>query len=52
MSNVLLVTIKFKKRGLAPNEFTVRLAATDFNDNFTVKQLIDEGLQLKYDFFL
>jgi hypothetical protein len=43
MSNVFLVTIKFKKRVLAPNEFTVRLASTDFNDKFTVKQLINEG---------
>ena len=40
---VLLVTIKFKKRGLMPNEFTVRLASTDFGDSFTVKQLIDQG---------
>ena len=40
---VLRVTIKFKKRGLMPNEFTVRLASTDFGDSFTVKQLIDQG---------
>lgn len=43
MSNVLLVTIRFKKRGLMSNEFTVRLASTDFGDTYTVKQLIDEG---------
>lgn len=44
MSNqVLLVTIRFKKRGLAPNEFTVRLASTEFGDRYTVEQLIDEG---------
>jgi hypothetical protein len=42
---VLLVTIKFKKRGLMPNEFTVRLASTDFGDSFTVKQLIDQGFK-------
>ena len=40
---VLLVTIRFKKRGVLPNEFTVRLSSTDFGDTFTVKKLIDEG---------
>ena len=40
---VLLVTIRFKKRGLMPNEFTVRLASTEFGDTYTVRQLIDEG---------
>ena len=44
-NNVLLVTIRFKKRGLASNEFTVRLAATDFSDKYTVKQLIDEAYE-------
>jgi len=43
MNSVLLVTIRFKKRGLMSNEFTVRLASTDFGDTYTVKQLIDEG---------
>ena len=38
---VLRVTIKFKKRGFMPNEFTVRLASTNYS--FTVKQLIDQG---------
>ena len=42
-SQVLLVTIRFKKRGLAANEFTVRLASTDFGDTFTVRRLIDQG---------
>ena len=41
--SVFLVTIRFKKRGLMPNEFTVRLASNEFGDKFTVKQLIDEG---------
>lgn len=40
---VLLVTIRFKKRGLMPNEFTVRLASTEFGDTYTVRELIDEG---------
>lgn len=40
---VLLVTIKFKKRGVLPNEFTIRLASTDFSDTYTVKDLIEEG---------
>ena len=40
---VLLVTIKFKKRILMTNEFTVRLATTEFNDTFTVEQLLCEG---------
>lgn len=40
---VLLVTIRFKKRGLMPNEFTVRLASTDFGETYTVRELIDEG---------
>jgi hypothetical protein len=43
-NNVLLVTIRFKRRGLAPNEFTVRLASTDFSDTYTVRQLIQEGM--------
>ncbi|CAF0728504.1 unnamed protein product [Brachionus calyciflorus] len=44
MSNqVWLVTIRFKKRGLMPNEFTVRLASTEFGDMYTVKELIDVG---------
>lgn len=42
-NQVLLVTIRFKKRGLMPNEFTVRLASTEFGDTYTVRQLIDEG---------
>jgi hypothetical protein len=42
-SKVMLVTIRFKKRGILPNEFTVRLASTDFSDTYTVRQLIDEG---------
>lgn len=42
---VLLVTIRFKKRGLMPNEFTVRLASTDFGDTYTVRELIDEGFK-------
>ena len=41
--NVLLVTIRFKKRGLAANEFTVRLATTDFSDTYTVREMIDAG---------
>jgi hypothetical protein len=43
MNSVFQVTIRFKKRGLAPNEFTVRLAATDFGETSTVRQLIDQG---------
>jgi hypothetical protein len=41
---VLLVTIRFKRRLIMPNEFTVRLASTDFGDTFTVEKLIEEGL--------
>lgn len=40
---VLLVTIKFKKRILMTNEFTVRLASTEFDDKYTVEQLLCEG---------
>lgn len=40
---VLLVTIKFKRRIIMPNEFTVRLASTEFGDHFTVEKLIEEG---------
>lgn len=40
---VLIVTIKFKRRILMPNEFTVRLSSTDFGDQFTVEKLIQEG---------
>ena len=40
---VLITTIKFKKRGLMANEFTVRLASTDFGDSYTVEKLIDKG---------
>ena len=46
---VLLTTIKFKKRGLMPNEFTVRLASTDFGDTFTVEQLIDQGYKKLFE---
>jgi hypothetical protein len=42
-NQVFLVTIRFKKRGLMSNEFTVRLASTEFGDTYTVRQLIDEG---------
>jgi hypothetical protein len=42
-TKVMLVTIRFKKRGILPNEFTVRLASTDFSDTYTIRQLIDEG---------
>ena len=49
MSDVLLVTIRFKKRGLASNEFTVRLASTDFSNTYTVRQLIDEGINYLID---
>jgi hypothetical protein len=57
-AKVMLVTIKFKKRGILPNEFTVRLASTDFTDTYTVRQLIDEGYRklrfgkLSANFFL
>lgn len=40
---VFLVTIKFKKRGLAPNDFTVRLASTEFGETQTVRQLTELG---------
>jgi hypothetical protein len=40
---VLIVTIKFKKRGVLPNEFSVRLSATDFDEKFSVDSLIKEG---------
>ena len=40
---VLLVTIKFKRRIVMPNEFTVRLASTEFGDHFTVEKLIEEA---------
>jgi hypothetical protein len=43
MSSVLQVTIRFKKRGLNPNEYTVRLASSEFGDTFTIRQLIDQG---------
>ncbi|RNA00724.1 hypothetical protein BpHYR1_039958 [Brachionus plicatilis] len=44
MSNqVWLVTIRFKKRGLMPNEFTVRLASTEFAEMNSIKELIDVG---------
>ena len=44
-NNVLLVTIKFKKRGLMPNEFTVRLASVDFSETHTIEELIEEGFK-------
>ena len=40
---VFLVTIKFKRRVVMPQEFTVRLASSDFGDHFTVEKLIQEG---------
>lgn len=42
-SQVWLVTIRFKKRGLMPNEFTVRLSSTEFAEMNSIKELIDEG---------
>lgn len=42
---VLLVTIRFKKRILMTNEFTVRLSSTEFGDDFTVAKLIEEGFK-------
>jgi hypothetical protein len=41
--SVLLVTIRFKKRIVMTNEFTVRLSSTEFGDQFTIEKLIKEG---------
>ena len=43
--SVLLVTIKFKKRIFMQNEFTVRLASTEFGDDFTVEKLLEAGFK-------
>jgi hypothetical protein len=41
--NVSVVAIKFKKRGILQNDFIVRLSSKDFNENSTVRELIDQG---------
>ena len=41
--SVSVVAVKFKKRGLLTNEFTVRLSSKDFNDTFTICELINQG---------
>ena len=43
--NVSVVAIKFKKRGVLSNEFIVRLSSKDFNETFTIIQLINEGFK-------
>ena len=42
---VSVVAIKFKKRGVLSNEFIVRLSSKDFNETFTIIQLINEGFK-------